>query len=66
MHLDLTDTVFAPIPYRPRTWADPYDALQVRDNCVRNSVDSYLRYLEHIERLRDIIADLRQEKKHEC
>lgn len=59
--MDLTDTVFAPVPYEPRSWASPYDALQVRDYCIRQSIDSYMRYQEQLKSLRNIIGELRGE-----
>lgn len=57
------DTVFAPMPVKTTSWADPYTAMVVRDNCVLRSIEAMDRYREHVETLTEIIQRLRGERQ---
>lgn len=37
---------------------DTYDPISLRDNAVKRSIEAHFQYVEHMEKMRDIIARL--------
>ena len=58
MRMELKDTLFSEMPLRFSSWADPYETLVVRNNCLDKAYESMKRWQADTEELRSINRDL--------